>query len=76
MRLLNVITDFILICILYFTYKQVNSIIDYIAIILLLVIFVFIHLLIWNNSIMCKPFGHLDNGSDRCVRCKYPLRRK
>ena len=76
MKLLNIITDFILIYVLFNMCKQTNNVIDYILITLLFIICLFIHLSIWNNSVMCKLFGHLDNGSDRCVRCKYPLRRK
>ena len=76
MKLLKIITDFILIYVFYNVCMKAHNIIDYIFIPILLAIFIFIHLSIWNNSIMCKLFGHLDNGSDRCVRCKYPLRRK
>ena len=74
--LMAILYDVIAFVILYQSFIESNSIIDYIAWIVLLMALLLIHLLVWNSSIMCKIFGHLDNGSDRCARCKYPLRRK
>ena len=74
--LMAILYDVIAIVILYQSFIDATTILNYIGWIVLSIVLLFIHSLVWNSSIMCKIFGHLDNGSDRCARCEYPLRRK